>query len=520
MVQSDSQLAPEGTIADIEARLLLWTKRHSSGLARVEFSSEFARQRVVDQLRQSLKELEIPFYEINLPLWEKPDTVVASLLQQLQTFNNGVVSISGFATAFSVEMSLVDALRLLNFNREQLAEPPLRQVWWMTYTFTNAAIHAMPDLNSWFSLKLLLQEDLALDSQLQIPLFGDGTSVNIDDARRRAKDLMGRFERAKASGKPTHQLLQTYVLPAIKALASAGAVQDAHAIAIRSEFFTKNTNSLNIADGLSNLAALYLFQGQYSEAEPLFMEALQIRKQLYGNNHTNVAESLNNLAYLYQSQGRYSDAEPLYLEALRIRMKLNDHLNVANSLNNLAYLYQSQGRYSKAEPLHLEALTIRERLLGHEHPDVYTSLNNLAALYKSQGRYNEAEPLHLEVLQMRQQLLGNDHPDVATSLNNLAELYKSQGRYDEAEPLYKSSLEINKNLLGNDHPNVANNLNNLARLYELQGCPADAESYYVMALDIMAQQLGDEHPSTVVVRNNLDNLRRHQVRFATQNHAR
>jgi tetratricopeptide (TPR) repeat protein len=35
-------------------------------------------------------------------------------------------------------------------------------------------------------------------------------------------------------------------------------------------------------------------------------------------NHPQLATHLNNLAALYRSQGKYSEAEPLYLEALAI----------------------------------------------------------------------------------------------------------------------------------------------------------------------------------------------------------
>jgi len=43
-----------------------------------------------------------------------------------------------------------------------------------------------------------------------------------------------------------------------------------------------------------------------------------LRKRLLGDNHPDVATSLNNLAALYYSQGRYTEAEPLYREAIKI----------------------------------------------------------------------------------------------------------------------------------------------------------------------------------------------------------
>jgi len=43
-----------------------------------------------------------------------------------------------------------------------------------------------------------------------------------------------------------------------------------------------------------------------------------LRKRLLGDNHPHVATSLNNLAQLYYYKGRYSEAEPLYLEAINI----------------------------------------------------------------------------------------------------------------------------------------------------------------------------------------------------------
>ena len=59
---------------------------------------------------------------------------------------------------------------------------------------------------------------------------------------------------------------------------------------------------------------MYESQGRYDEAEPLYVECLQKKKVVLGENHPSTLSSINNLAGLYESQGRYDEAEPLYVE--------------------------------------------------------------------------------------------------------------------------------------------------------------------------------------------------------------
>ncbi|GCE60930.1 photosystem I assembly protein Ycf3 [Microcystis aeruginosa NIES-4285] len=199
------------------------------------------------------------------------------------------------------------------------------------------------------------------------------------------------------------------------------------------------------------------------------------------------------MAVFYQSQGRYSEAEPLYKQALAIRkQQLGDnHPDTATSLNNLAVFYQSQGRYSEAEPLYKQALAIRKQQLGDNHPLTATSLDNLASLYESQGRYSEAEPLYHRSLAIIKQQLGDNHPDTAISLNNLAALYKSQGRYSEADPLFKQALAIHKQQLGDNHPATATSLNNLAGLYWSQDDIPQAINYLTQGLAVEEYNLSE-----------------------------
>ncbi len=251
-----------------------------------------------------------------------------------------------------------------------------------------------------------------------------------------------------------------------------------------------------------------VYRAERASAIEYFNKATELQKEL--GLEEDFATSLNWLAFLHQLQGHYSEAESLYLQALELRKRLlgEEHSDVAQSLHNLASLYFVQGRYSEAEPLCMLALELRKQLLGEEHPDVATSLNNLARLYSSQGRYSEAEPLYLQALELRKRLLGEEHPDVATSLNNLAYLYRAQGRYSEAESLYLQALELRKRLLGEEHHKLATSFKNLAYLYRAQGRYSEAEPLYVQALSIAERCLGQNHPNTVAIRENLDYLRK------------
>ncbi|WNG29253.1 tetratricopeptide repeat protein [Cystobacter fuscus] len=256
---------------------------------------------------------------------------------------------------------------------------------------------------------------------------------------------------------------------------------------------------------LNNLANVYYVQGLYARAEPLYQRALACQEKALGKSHPNVASSLNNLATLYVDQGLYGQAEPLYQRAIAIQETAlgKNHPLVATSLNNLANLYLNQGLYGQAEPLYQRALALREATLGKSHPDVAGSLNNLANLYVDQGLYGRAEPLYQRALALREATLGKSHPDVAGSLNNLASHYYNQGLYGQAEPLYQRALSLREATLGKSHPLVATSLNNLANLYVDQGLYARAEPLYQRALDMQEAALGKSHPDVADSLNNL-----------------
>ncbi len=71
------------------------------------------------------------------------------------------------------------------------------------------------------------------------------------------------------------------------------------------------------ARNLLDQTGKYFYQrGQYWEAEPLWKSELAICEQALGPEHPDTLSAINNLALLYVAQGKYEQAEPLYQRAL------------------------------------------------------------------------------------------------------------------------------------------------------------------------------------------------------------
>jgi tetratricopeptide (TPR) repeat protein len=497
---------PSGSIADVAARLLLWSRRSGKGLAQVEYSSEFSRQRVVERVEAELGGTAVQ--TIALLRQRSAADAVQDLCDQLAQVPDGaVVWVTGFASAFEQ----VDGLRALNFNRETLAAFPVRQVWWVTPVVGQMLLQATPDLQGWFNPKLRLTESIAVvhDGLIQ---ERSGSRVALADALERSRKLVQQFEQVRQTDISDQEALKTYLLPGLEALAEVGAEQQLHDLTLQFEGFLggiKDGDQLDVADSLNRLGMLYYKQGRYRHAEPLLKQALGIREQQLGQDHSHTAVSLNNLAALYESVGRYVEAEPLYLEALAIsKDQLGDrHASTMKILGNLAGLYHSMARYESAEPLYLEALEISKDQLGDRHPDTATILNRLALLYESMGRYAAAEPLCLEALAIKKEQLGDRHPSTGASLNNLALLYESMNRYAAAEPLFREALAIARDQLGDRHPSTATSLNNLALFYHNMKQFDRALPLLEEALSIRQEVLPAEHPDILSTQESLVNLR-------------
>ena len=83
---------------------------------------------------------------------------------------------------------------------------------------------------------------------------------------------------------------------------------------------------------------------------------LAIKEKIYGPEHLEVAASANDLALLYNCEEKYTEAEPLYVKALQIREKNlgPQHPDVIRTREIYAAMLRQEGRKAEAQKIEMQ----------------------------------------------------------------------------------------------------------------------------------------------------------------------
>ncbi|KAH6848197.1 hypothetical protein B0I37DRAFT_376932 [Chaetomium sp. MPI-CAGE-AT-0009] len=87
---------------------------------------------------------------------------------------------------------------------------------------------------------------------------------------------------------------------------------------------------------------------------------------------------------LFLYQGEWKDAEKFCERAVELRRAVlgEEHFDTLSSMDSLASTYQNQGRWKEAEALEVRVIETLKRVLGEKHPGTLSSIGNLASTYR------------------------------------------------------------------------------------------------------------------------------------------
>ncbi|KAK4359990.1 hypothetical protein RND71_022219 [Anisodus tanguticus] len=162
---------------------------------------------------------------------------------------------------------------------------------------------------------------------------------------------------------PQNFLIFTYLLMYLKFFALGLLSFNTFGLALAEEVSTPATTGIDVE--ISSLRKIEDGSvGKLEEAEKLFLSALQEAKEGFGDRDPHVASAYNNLAELYRVKKAFNKAEPMYLEAISILEESFGQVDVraspkieTTSADEQSFLVQSViALTDKRIPLHFQVL--------------------------------------------------------------------------------------------------------------------------------------------------------------------
>ena len=239
-------------------------------------------------------------------------------------------------------------------------------------------------------------------------------------------------------------------------------------------------------------------------------EALNIRRNVYGENHVKVADSYNNLGVVCNSIGQHNQAKEFHERALVIRTNFygekDDRIDIAGSYSNLGAVYHAIGKYNQAKEFFEKALIIYRRLYGDEHCSVAVTYNALGVVCNTIGQHSQGKEFLENALLISRKVYGEENGNVATSYNNLGLVYQDIGQHNQAIESLEKALVIRRKIYGEDHGKVAGSYNNLGVVCNAIGKHSQAKEFHEKALAILGKIYGEDHSDVAESYNHLGNV--------------
>jgi eukaryotic-like serine/threonine-protein kinase len=179
--------------------------------------------------------------------------------------------------------------------------------------------------------------------------------------------------------------------------------------------------------------------GRFPEAESLLRDALAMQKRISGAKPN--GRLISDLGSVLLVQGKLTQAEPVFREALAIRR------DSARAHRDLGVVLDRQGKASEAEPLFRRAVEIDAGVDPYRES---FDLDLLANALRHQQKWSEAETTFRKALELRRTSLGDDDHEVADILLELDDLLRAQGKSSEVEALWRETLQLRRSRLATE----------------------------------------------------------------------
>lgn len=228
------------------------------------------------------------------------------------------------------------------------------------------------------------------------------------------------------------------------------------------------SGSNSIAKCLISMGDVFYYQGQYSDARKLYVEAQKIKEKLFGETSQDLVEIFCRLGNISAaiSQWDKSDALKYYQHGLEIcNSTLGDEhpeiatchygIGLCNFTLSELHSVNNSSLAKKEKQKSFESFILAKSLWTKKYGGIHTYIAHcdkaLGDYYHYQRNFNKAIEYVMQALNMWKKIFGEYHPKVADSYYALGSIYGSMENYEKCLEYYRQSFAIRSNILGEEH---------------------------------------------------------------------
>ena len=250
------------------------------------------------------------------------------------------------------------------------------------------------------------------------------------------------------------------------------------------------------------LADTYIFIGQTTsyipqleQPRPAFQKALEIRRQVFGNNHPEVAKVLIALGSLDMFTGRLESAIRFLEKAYTILM-MDREQNGKNLVSVGYYLGNTHFKladFQKALMYFFNNIPLIEESFGPQHPAMGFHYNSIGNCYVDLAQFETALDYYQKDMAIQIKNFGEQHPNVGIAYGGIGDCYYQLKKYDMAIASFEKGLALSLSSFGLGHASTGSYYQLLGINYLEKKQYNKALEYFQKALSSNQSYWGEKH---------------------------
>lgn len=259
-----------------------------------------------------------------------------------------------------------------------------------------------------------------------------------------------------------------------------------------------------------SIATTLLKLGLIDQALAPQIKAVELKEQVFGENHIETLSSNASLAEVHFRLGNFEEAQQFGLKAYNKLEKTvgYHHPLFLKTARLYGLILVKSGQVKQSLKIFEQTRSIHESVLGKAHSDTADLINNHAISLQDTGRFEEAMSLFKQALKIYQNNLSDRDPKTLTTMDNLANLLGRQGNTEEASELFNHTLNTRKKMFGQKHFRTQQSQLNYA-IFLMETNEVDhmltSIELFEETLDFYQGNYGSEYPRTLVTKTAIGN---------------